>query len=163
MTMNLLTGVVLGTLVATAAQAADMANQGEYLATIMDCGGCHTAGALAGQPDPALHLAGSTIGFEIPSLGIFYPSNLTPDADTGLGSWTEADIIKALRTSVRPDGRELAPVMPWRSYAKLTDSDIQSLASYLKNLKPIKNPVPHIAASSETATGPYLTAALPKK
>ena len=93
-------------------------------------------GALAGKPDPALHLAGSTIGFEIPSLGIFYPPNLTPDADTGLGSWTEADIIKALRTGVRPDGRELAPVMPWRSYAKLTDSDIQSLASYLKNLKP---------------------------
>ena len=161
--MKLLTGVVLGTLVITTAQAADMANQGEYLATIMDCGGCHTAGALAGQPDPALHLAGSSIGFEIPSLGIFYPPNLTPDADTGLGSWTEADIIKALRTGVRPDGRELAPVMPWRSYAKLTDSDIQSLASYLKNLKPVRNPVPHIAASNESATGPYLTVVLPKK
>jgi cytochrome c553 len=139
--MKLLTGVVLGTLVTTTAQAADMANQGEYLATIMDCGGCH----------------------EIPSLGIFYPPNLTPDADTGLGSWTEADIIKALRTGVRPDGRELAPVMPWRSYAKLTDSDIQSLASYLKNLKPVRNPVPRIAASSEVATGPYLTVAFPKK
>jgi hypothetical protein len=45
-------------------------SRGEYLATIMDCGGCHTGGALAGQPDPKLHLAGSNIGFGVPGLGV---------------------------------------------------------------------------------------------
>jgi hypothetical protein len=52
-------------------------------------------------------LAGSEVGFQIPGLGIFYPSNLTPDRETGIGTWSEADIIKAVRAGVRPDGRQL--------------------------------------------------------
>jgi mono/diheme cytochrome c family protein len=84
--------------------------RGEYLATIMDCGGCHTPGALAGEPDAARPLAGSNIGFQIPGVGIFYPPNLTPDAETGLGSWSEREIVTAVRTGVRPDGRVLAPI-----------------------------------------------------
>src|SRR4051812_37469505 len=75
-------------------------SRGEYLATIMDCGGCHTGGALAGQPDPQLYLAGSEIGFGIPGTGFFYPPNLTPDRETGLGAWGEAEIIRAIRTGV---------------------------------------------------------------
>jgi mono/diheme cytochrome c family protein len=163
MMIKLLAGMALCISLAATAHATEMVDRGEYLATIMDCGGCHTAGALAGQPNPALHLAGSSIGFELPGLGIFYPPNLTSDHDTGLGSWTEVDIVKVLRTGIRPDGRELAPIMPWRAYSKLSENDMQALASYLKNLKPVTNPVPHIAASSDTATGPYLTVALPKK
>jgi mono/diheme cytochrome c family protein len=163
MTIRILAGMVLCISIAASAQATETIDRGEYLATIMDCGSCHTAGALAGQPNPALHLAGSSIGFELPGLGIFYPPNLTPDHETGLGSWTEADIVKVLRTGIRPDGRELAPVMPWRSYSKLSESDMRALAGYLKNLKPVSNPVPHIAASGDTAAGPYLTVALPKK
>jgi mono/diheme cytochrome c family protein len=163
MMIKLMAGAIVGTLITVGAQAAEMANRGEYLATIMDCTGCHTGGALAGKPDAALYLAGSSVGFELPGLGIFYPPNLTPDADTGLGGWSEADIIKSLRTGVRPDGRELAPVMPWRSYSKMTDSDAQALASYLKSLKPVRNAVPQIAASGDAAKGPYLTVAMPKK
>lgn len=70
-----------------AAADADAAKvkRGEYLANIMDCGGCHTTGALIGKPDPAMYVAGSTVGFQIPGLGIFYPPNLTPDNETGLG------------------------------------------------------------------------------
>jgi mono/diheme cytochrome c family protein len=117
-------------------------SRGEYLARIMDCGGCHTGGALAGQPDAQLHLAGSSIGFAIPGLGYFYPPNLTPDPETGLGAWSEAEIARAVRTGVRPDGRELAPVMPWRSYAALTDEDAQALAAYLNGLAPVRNPTP---------------------
>jgi hypothetical protein len=52
----------------------------------MDCSGCHTDGALIGQPDPALHLAGSGIGFEVAGLRILYLPNLTPDRETGLGA-----------------------------------------------------------------------------
>jgi mono/diheme cytochrome c family protein len=90
-------------------------SRGEYLATIMDCGGCHTGGALAGRPDPRLHLAGSGIGFGVPGLGFFYPPNLTPDRETGLGAWSEAEIVRAIRTGVRPDGRVVAPVMLWHN------------------------------------------------
>ena len=128
----------------------------------MDCGGCHTSGALAGQPDPRLHLAGSNIGFEIPGVGYFYPPNLTADRETGLGAWSEADIVQAVRTGVRPDGRELAPAMPWRSYAALTDDDARALATYLKTLPPVRHAAPPIAGSSEEPKGPYLTIAVPQ-
>ena len=136
-------------------------SRGEYLATIMDCGGCHTGGALAGQPDPKLHLAGSNIGFGVPGLGVFYPPNLTPDRDTGLGSWSEADIVRAVRQGVRPDGRELAPVMPWRNYAALTDEDARALARHLKGLAPVRNATPRMAGADERPPAPYLTVVAP--
>ena len=97
-------------------------DRGEYLARIMDCGGCHTPGYLKGKPDMARYLGGSDVGFEIPGLGIFYPPNLTSDP-TGAGSWTEAQIIAAVRTGVTPEGRQLAPIMPYHMYAALTDED----------------------------------------
>ena len=71
--------------------AQDKIARGEYLVTIMDCAGCHTPGALRGQPDMARQLAGSDVGFQIPGLGIFYPPNLTSDRATGLGTWSEPD------------------------------------------------------------------------
>lgn len=136
--------------------------RGEYLATIMDCGGCHTAGALIGKPDPERYLAGSQVGFEIPGLGIFYPPNLTPDRETGLGAWSQADIVKAVRTGVRPDGRQLVPIMPYPHYAKLTDPDASALAAYLKSVKPIRNAAPAIVGPTEKPTAPYLSVVIPK-
>lgn len=153
--------LAIGLLAGTAA-AEETVKRGAYLATIMDCHGCHTGGALAGRPDPALHLAGSGIGFGIPELGIFYPPNLTPDVETGLGGWSEEDIATALRTGVRPDGRELAPIMPWRSYAVLEDADMRALVAYLKSLAPVRNPVPPPTGPSEKAPGPYLTVVMPQ-
>lgn len=135
--------------------------RGEYLARIMDCGGCHTGGALAGQPDPRLHLAGSGIGFGIPEVGVFYPPNLTPDRDTGLGAWNEADIMRAVRTGVRPDGRVLAPVMPWHAYGALNDADARALARYLRSLPPVRNETPRMVGAGETPSAPYLTVVVP--
>jgi mono/diheme cytochrome c family protein len=151
-----------GLAAAAPAGAEDAAARGKYLTTIMDCSGCHTEGALAGKPDPALGLAGSTIGFEVPGLGIFYPSNLTPDEETGLGRWSEADIVTALKTGVRPDGRELAPIMPWRSFAALTDADARAIARYLKSMAPLHHPVPAIVGPGERASHPYMTVAVPQ-
>ncbi|HYF09089.1 MAG TPA: cytochrome c [Acetobacteraceae bacterium] len=136
-------------------------SRGEYLATIMDCGGCHTGGALAGQPDPRLHLAGSGIGFGIPGVGIVYPPNLTPDRETGLGAWSEAEIIRAVRTGVRPDGRVLAPVMPWHNYAALTNEDARALAGYLRSLPPVRNRTPPLTGANEAPPAPYLTLVTP--
>jgi len=151
-----------GFCVMSAARAETLEKRGEYLVQIMDCTGCHTYGALAGKPDPARQLAGSDIGFELPGLGVFYPPNLTSDAETGLGKWAKADIIKALRQGVRPDGRELAPIMPWRSYAVLTDKDVEAVATYLKSLPPFKFMRPGPFGSGDEATSPYLTVAVPE-
>jgi mono/diheme cytochrome c family protein len=143
-------------------QAEAPVERGRYLATIMDCGGCHTPGAMTGQPDMAHALSGSDLGFEIPELGVFYPPNLTPDKETGLGNWSEEELMTAIRTGVRPDGRELAPVMPWHSYAALTDNDAKALVAFLKTLPPVTHKVPGPFGPSEARTAPYFTVALPK-
>ncbi|MBP2314913.1 c-type cytochrome [Azospirillum soli] len=147
---------------AAPASADEHVKRGEYLAAIMDCTGCHTPGALTGQPDPQRFLAGSTVGFQIPGLGTFYPPNLTPDTKTGLGNWSETDIIRAVRTGVRPDGRVLAPVMPYHSYGKLTDADAQALAAYLKTITPVQHAAPVLAGPSEAPTAPFLAVTMPK-
>jgi len=135
--------------------------RGEYLARIMDCGGCHTGGALAGPPDPRLHLAGSQIGFGIPEVGVFYPPNLTPDRETGLGAWSEAELVRAIRTGVRPDGRVLAPVMPWNNYAALTYADARALARYLRSLPPVRNATPAMVGATQAPSAPYLSVVVP--
>lgn len=145
----------------TSAQAQDV-KRGEYLAKIMDCTGCHTPGALAGQPDGTKFLGGSTIGFEIPGLGIFYPPNLTPDNETGTGTWSADDLVKAIRTGARPDGRQLVPIMPYMSYAALTDADARDLAAYLKSVKPVQHKAPANVKAGEVAKAPYLSAVIPK-
>jgi mono/diheme cytochrome c family protein len=137
--------------------------RGKYLTAIMDCAGCHTGGALAGKPDPARHLAGSEVGFEMPGVGVVYPRNLTPDPDTGLGKWTDAQIVKAIRQGQTPDGRTLAPIMPWPSYAALTHADARAVAAYLKSIKPVRYEVPANVANPAEARSPYLTIATPKK
>jgi len=80
--------------------------RGKYLVTLGGCQDCHTPGHFFGKPDAARVLGGSEVGFEIPGLGVFYGPNLTPDKATGLGGWTDAQIIAAFRTGVRPDGRQ---------------------------------------------------------
>jgi mono/diheme cytochrome c family protein len=140
--------------------ADETVTRGEYLVRIMDCGGCHTPGALFGKPDMSRYLGGADAGFELPGLGIFYPPNLTND-ETGLKGWSEAEIMTAIRTGMRPDGRELAPVMPWHSYAALTDEDALALARYLKNTKPVSNDVPDPVGPGQKAPLPYLTMKMP--
>jgi len=159
---RLLLGVAaLALLSGTAWAQQDRLKRGEYLATIMDCTGCHTPGTFLGKPDMARYLGGSEVGFQIPNVGIFYPPNLTPDRETGLGAWSEADIVKAVRTGVRPDGRMLAPVMPYHSYGKLNDADAQALAGYIKSLKPVSHKVPGPFGASEKPTAPYLSVVMP--
>jgi mono/diheme cytochrome c family protein len=148
--------------VASPALSQERVKRGEYLAAIMDCTGCHTTGALLGKPDPQRYLAGSEVGFQIPGLGTFFPPNLTSDPETGLGKWTEKDIVKAVRTGERPDGRMLAPVMPYHSYGKLTDADAQALAAYLKSLKPVRHQTPALVGPSEKPSAPYLAVVMPE-
>ncbi|WP_428648993.1 c-type cytochrome [Roseibium sp.] len=131
----------------------DTLARGEYLVTIMDCGGCHTPRGRNGAPIAEAGLSGGNIGFEIPGTGIFWPPNLTPAGD-GLGDWSTQDIVATLRTGTRPDGRALAPVMPWPAYARLTDEDIEAIAIYLQAQPPA-------AATSAEPVGTAGKAVLP--
>ncbi len=130
--------------------------RGRYLSQIMDCTGCHTEGALIGQPKPELALAGSSMGFEVPELGYVFPPNLTSDTETGLGNWSVEDIKRAVTTGERPDGRILV-VMPWLSYSALTPQDANALAAYIKSLPPIRHEVPPLTGAGEPQPGPVLT------
>ncbi|MEQ1524099.1 MAG: cytochrome c [Aestuariivirga sp.] len=133
---------VLGTLQLTAAANDTLLKRGKYIVSIAGCGDCHTPGYLLGKPDISRSLGGSEVGFEIPGLGVFHGPNLTPDNETGLGKWTADEIVTAFQTGKRPDGRELAPIMPWRNFASFTPEDAQAIAAYLKSLPPIANKVP---------------------
>ena len=126
--------------------------RGKYLVTIGGCQDCHTPGHFFGKPDMARVLGGSEVGFEIPGLGTFYGPNLTPDKETGLGGWTDVQIIAALQTGVRPDGRVLAPIMPWRALAVLTKPDAAAVVAYLRSLPPVANKAPGPFGPGETPT-----------
>lgn len=135
--------VPLALAAAPAAKAAGhQVDRGQYLVTVIGCGDCHTPGALTGKPDMSRYLAGGDVGFQVPGLGTFVPPNLTSDKGTGLGKWTKKQIITAFTKGVDPDGRELAPIMPWRDFAHLTKTDADAIASYLMTLKPVQHTVP---------------------
>ncbi|MEA2781725.1 MAG: hypothetical protein QOK29_3269 [Rhodospirillaceae bacterium] len=153
----------MGLMQAEARADSSAVERGKYLVAVMSCTDCHTDGALIGKPDMEHFLGGSSIGFEIPGHGFFYGPNLTSDVETGLGSWSETQIATALTKGVRPDGRELAPVMPWRSFANLMSSDALAIAAYLKSLPPAKHKVPGPFGVGEKPMAPYLTVVVPPK
>ena len=119
--------------------------RGEYLAKLMGCPACHS-------PDPARPYAGGLEAEEPPPAGPWRTPNLTPHAATGLGRWTDAQIIAAVREGVRPDGRRLHPIMPYRCYRRLTDDDARALVAFLRSLAPLENAsAPASAPVSSTA------------
>jgi len=136
---------------ATAAHAADsQIERGKYLVTIAGCNDCHTPGYFLGKPDFSRTLGGSDVGFAIPGVGAFVGRNLTPDKETGLGDWTDQQILAALTTGMRPDGRKLAPVMPWQELAALAPDDAKAIVAYLRSLPPVNNAVPGPFGPSDT-------------
>ena len=138
-----------------AAPASKKLARGEYLATTMGCNDCHTPGTLYGAPDFSRKLSGSEMGWQGP-WGVTYARNLTPDMETGLGKWSEQDIVKALRTGTRPDGSVLQPPMPWQNFTVLTDDDAFAIAAYLKSLRAVAHKVPDIVPPGQAATGSVL-------
>jgi mono/diheme cytochrome c family protein len=152
--VSLAAGAVTFTAQAKPAKGASH-ERGKYLVTIMGCGDCHTPGTFYGAPDGNRMLAGSELGWVGP-WGVVYAGNLTPHA-TGLGNWTEAQIVQALRTGNRPDGRQLAPIMPWLNFAALTDDDAHAIAAYLKRLPPVEHRTPAPVPPGQPVQGPTLS------
>jgi mono/diheme cytochrome c family protein len=156
--------LLLAALVAAPAARADNPDpvaRGAYLATIMDCAGCHMPRGADGAPLFAAGLSGGTVGFEIPGLGVFWGPNLTPDA-SGLGGWSDDAIAAAIAAGQRPDGRALAPAMPWMSYAALEPADLAALVAYLRSLPPVPAPRLGPVPDAAGAPAPFCRVALPE-
>jgi mono/diheme cytochrome c family protein len=143
--------------------------RGKYLVTIGGCNDCHTpwkvgptgpepdmSRMLSGHPEqlamlPAPKLppgpwvsavAGSMTAWSGP-WGVSFTANLTPDPETGLGSWSEKDFVETIRTGRHLGrGRQLLPPMPWFNYAEMSDEDLRAVFAYLRSIPPVRNRVP---------------------
>lgn len=130
-------------LIARAGVATAPVERGRYLVNAMMCPLCHTpVGPDDGAYDTTKFLAGGMRVSAYP-WGVWYSRNLTGDPETGLGRWSEAEIVRALTEGVARDGRRLDPMaMPWPWFSRLTGSDARAIAAYLKSLPGNPNPVP---------------------
>ncbi len=109
------------------------ATRGAYIFAAAAGCGCHMgqAGFLAGGQE-----------YDLGPLGKVYARNITSDPETGIGNWSEADIVTAIRTGKTPDGKLLFPVMPYMTFSGMADQDAYDLAAFIKTAPPIKNTVP---------------------
>jgi mono/diheme cytochrome c family protein len=122
--LGLLIGAALGN-----AWAQGDAKRGEYLAKAGGCVGCHTE-----EKKDAVPFAG---GRELKTpFGTFYGPNITPHPQAGIGRWSEADFIRAMRQGDRPDGKNYFPAFPYPSFTKISDPDLRDLWAYLRSLPP---------------------------
>lgn len=147
--------------VASSANAQDAVARGRYLVSIGGCGDCHTPGHFTGRADPR-YLGGSDVGFGIPGVGVVVGPNLTPDKATGIGNWTNDQVADAITKGVRPDGRMLSPIMPWRDFAHLTRVDALAIAAYLRTLTPVVHQVPGPFGPTQVPTVPVMTVVSPE-
>ena len=138
---KLLAGAALAAGLAGPAAAETPLERGKYLVeTIMACGNCHTPQG----PDGPLFDRALSGGPPIEEGKLFtaFPSNITPDPDTGIGRWSDAQIKTAIREGRRPDGRLLGPPMPFGQYRDIADSDLDAVVAYLRTVPPVKNSAP---------------------
>ena len=139
-TAALLLGTALGAFAqpATASRDRVQIERGRYLVeSIVACGNCHTPkgpqGPIAGRA-----LAGGFLAEEPPFTA--HASNITPDPDTGIGRWTDAQIATAIREGRRPDGSLIG--LPFALYRGIADSDLAAIVAYLRTVPPVRNAVP---------------------
>ena len=122
-------------------QDAKLLERGTYLMnSIAACGNCHTQRDEKGRVIPERGLSGGFVFDEKPFKA--YAKNITPDPETGIGKWTEAQLIRAIREGLRPDGSLIGPPMPIHLYRRISDDDARALVAYLRAQPPVKNVVP---------------------
>jgi mono/diheme cytochrome c family protein len=151
-----------------AAPAADAVARGKYLVRFAGCNDCHTPwklGPKGPEPDMSRELSGHPSAVVLPPppalnggwvwagaatntafvgpWGISYTANLTPDKETGLGTWSEEQFMMALRTGRHEGkGRPILPPMPWKFVGSLTDEDLKAVFAYLQSIPAVSNKVP---------------------
>ncbi len=118
--------------IASAAPKDDPVEQGAYVATAADCQSCHT------KTDGKPFAGGLTL--QTP-FGPLVTPNITPDKATGIGNWTRDDFANALHRGIDDEGMPLYPAMPYVSYTKITDADLNALWAYMQTVTPVANKV----------------------
>jgi hypothetical protein len=147
---------------------ASRVERGRYIVNSFGCTDCHSPkvmGPTGPAPDPTRAFSGHPEGEAMPAApasqgpwivrtndsltawtgpwGTSFPANLTPDRETGLGTWTEDTFVKTVRTGRHMgQGREILPPMPIEQLAHMDDDDLRSIFAYLRSLPPVKNRVP---------------------
>ena len=111
--------------------------RGQYVFAVAGGCACHS------EPKGTYNAGGRS--FPIP-LGTVYSTNLTSDKETGLGGWTDRQIIDAIVKGLRKDGSRLLPVMPYGAYSGMAQDDLKALVAYLRTLKPVKKATPELKA-----------------
>src|SRR5262245_3059209 len=133
-----LTGLLVATL---AASAQTPVERGNYLVNgVLTCGNCHTPRGPGGVFAMDRQLSGGPQEWDTPTFKV-KGSNITPDRETGIGGWTDAQIKLALTDGVRPDGAQLATIMPYGFYKVFTSADIDAVVAYLRSVAPVGNKV----------------------
>lgn len=120
-------------LFAAPAGAQTPAERGAYLVRAGGCVACHTDEKGGGPP-----FAGG-VALKTP-FGTFYTPNITPDPETGIGGWSDAEFLAALKRGLRPDGAPYYPAFPYTTYARMTDEDALAIKAYLFSLPPARKP-----------------------
>ncbi len=158
------------------AQAETLLERGRYLVEgPAACGNCHTPKGPDGMPIPGRNLAGNQVVENSPAFKAV-GANLTPDTETGIGTWSDAQIIRAIREGLLPDGSLIGPPMPIGLYRHMSDADVTAIVAYLRTVPAVSNkaeksvwhiplppnygpPVAHVSApdpSDKVAYGAYL-------
>ena len=112
---------------------ASLVERGQYLARAADCAACHTT-------DGGQSFAGGR-PFVLP-FGTMYSTNITPDKETGIGAYSDAEFLRAMHEGIGRNGTRLYPAMPFASYTYMTDADALAIKAYLFSLPPVHAPVP---------------------
>lgn len=118
------------------AHTANIAN-GEVLYTAGGCRNCHKPNAEQAGLDPNLPSGGFPLKTPI---GVLYPPNLTPDAQTGIGNWSDLDFVNAVQRGISKSGQHLIPAFPYTSYAAMPVEDVLDIKAYLMSLPPVASP-----------------------
>jgi len=162
----------------------EMIKRGSYLVNSGSCNDCHSPkkyGPKGPEPDQSILLSGHRANLPVAAIpaglpdpngwvvmgnadftawagpwGVSFAANLTPDPNTGIGKWTEADFVNAMRTGKHMGtGREILPPMPWQMIGQMTDEDLKSMFAYFMSLPAVPNlvpgPIPPQAAPPATA------------
>jgi len=127
--LNLWAGVV-----SAAEPNPELIARGKYVFGTAGGCACHT-------PPDAVGLNAGGMKFDL-FVGVVYSRNITPDAETGIGKWTDAQVTNAIRRGERPDGSKLFPIHPYRYLGNIADDEVEALVAYLKSVKPITSSVP---------------------
>lgn len=116
--------------------------RGKYLVEgILTCGNCHTPRGPKGALDTAnLHAGSPSPQIDTPEWSA-HPTNITPDKETGIGRWTREQVKVAIRDGKRPNGQQLAPLMPYAFYKIFTPADLDAVVAYVRAQKPVSNKV----------------------